>query len=116
MSDQIMTVQGSEVNSVNEYNVAQALDRMKLEYIYQYSFNGGNIRGGQIIDFLIEKPPSPIPLQVQGEYWHSASMDTELAMKNADVAQEFGVLLEIWGSDCETIEAAYDWCMNNIGV
>ena len=115
MSDQ-MLIQGNVAGSVNEYYVAQALDRMKLEYIYQYWFRGGMIRGGQVIDFLVQKPPRPIPLQVQGGYWHSAQQDPERAMKNAEIAQEFGEVKEIWEDECQDVDMAYSWLMENIGV
>ena len=64
-------VQGKMPDSVEEWRTALALDRLKIPYIFQYSVRGGKARrGGIVIDFLVLSPPLPIPVFVQGKYWH----------------------------------------------
>jgi len=68
-----MIIQGKQVDSQNEYWIAQALDQYKMGYQYQYSLFGGDLRGGVILDFLIDGP-RPIPVQVgKGGYWHAGN-------------------------------------------
>ena len=63
-------VQGTKA-SENEFNVALALEHLKLPYIFQYSFLGGKVqRGGFVADFLVITTPLSTPLWVHGEYWH----------------------------------------------
>ena len=63
-------IRGSEVDSINEYNVAMALERLNYDYEYQYWVGPPFLRGSQLIDFIVYSPPSLIPLQVYGAYWH----------------------------------------------
>lgn len=69
-SEQPMVVQGQTVDSKPEWYVALALQKLGVEFIYQYQVLGGNIRGGQIVDFLCMVPPASQAVQVYGEYWH----------------------------------------------
>jgi hypothetical protein len=67
-----MYIQGIKVGSLNEYNVASALEKMRMQFQYQYPILGGHwVRGGQVLDFLVDRQPLPVPVLVQGEYWHS---------------------------------------------
>jgi len=53
-----------------EYYVALALDKLKIDYTFQYSpwgFTG--VRGQYIVDFLLYNP-MPLPVEVFGEHWH----------------------------------------------
>lgn len=117
MSD--MTVQGQTAGSVNEYNVAQALNRLKLDYLYQYPIFGGRVRGGQVIDFLVQKPPKPIPVFIQGAYWHSGARGTEDVLKFEEINQRMGGQWErvvtIEEQECETVEQAYNAVLEKIG-
>ena len=61
--------------SKNEENVYMALESLKHDFAYQYDIMGGRSRrGGLVVDFLVYKAPLPVPINVQGAYWHSASM------------------------------------------
>ena len=72
----VQTVQGRQAGSKLEALVASVLDAMRFEYAYQVPFQGGSrVAGGQTIDFLIYKAPRPVPVYVQGGYWHSARQD-----------------------------------------
>lgn len=81
-------VHGVTVGSKEEARVAVALDKLKYEYDYQFQlFGGRNIRGGQVIDFIVQIPPKPVPIYVQGRYWHSEQMAPEDKLKIAMVDQ-----------------------------
>ena len=110
-SNEELIVHGIKVDSVNEYNVALGLDKMNLEYAYQYFLGGAGIRGSQIIDFLVYTDPKPTPLQIQGEYWHGGARGADEALKEADInARMRGTWAEvimIYEHECETEEEAF---------
>lgn len=71
-SDDPKPVKGIMPDSKEEYFTALALDKMRLDYDYQYQVEGGRqFRGGQIVDFMVWTAPLPTPIYVQGAYWHS---------------------------------------------
>lgn len=119
MSEQPMIVQGRQVDSVNEYNVAIALDRRKKEYIYQYPWRGGNMsRGGQVIDFLVLEPPQDIPVFVGAEgYWHTGSRAAEDDLKRAELngSRQFALAVDITEEESRTIEAALQAIAEKVG-
>lgn len=109
MTEETRLIQGKEPGSLNELRVANALDKYKIEYIYQYPIQGGyKVRGGQIIDFLLLHPWS-LPLQVFGEYWHEGELRGGATIGLAVLRSIFHrEPIVIWGSECETQEAADD--------
>lgn len=116
-----LVIQGQAAGSVNEWNVAQALNKMKVQYEYQYPvFGGTSTRGGQVIDFLLYVMPRPIPLYVQGEYWHNRKKETDDLYKMRMVEErfrgQFDPPMAIKESECETPEQAFDWLMREVGV
>ena len=105
-STQGMLVAGQQAGSVNEYNVAQALDRLKLDYSYQYSLDGGRfVRGGQVIDFLIWMPPRPMAVYVQS-YWHLGQRGLEDELKQAAAERHGFEVVEVWDYETMTPEDA----------
>lgn len=67
-------VQGIQTDSANEYYVSQVFDQLYGINSYQYQvpiMGGTSLRGGQVLDFLLDLAPLPIPVLVQGEYWHN---------------------------------------------
>ncbi|MHC4736071.1 MAG: hypothetical protein ACYTDW_16670, partial [Planctomycetota bacterium] len=48
--EEIGLVQGKQPGSRPEWWISKALDRYKINYIFQYEVFGGNQRGGLIID------------------------------------------------------------------
>lgn len=105
---QIGLIQGQTPDSVNEWFVAQALDKLRLQYYYQFVIDGGtSLRGGQTIDFLVQAA-GWIPVYVNGEYWHNARNDPELTIKLAAAEQEFGrrpIILE--EDETNTLDKAF---------
>lgn len=100
-------IQGKEADSTEEWYVSIALSRLKIPYVYQLPLFGGyGVRGGMIVDFLIENP-FPQALEVMGEYWHQGEMKARdrlrIAILNAYFKRETIIL---WGSELETVEQA----------
>jgi hypothetical protein len=104
-------IQGIKVGSLNEYNVAMALERMRLDFQYQHPIMGGHwIRGGQVLDFLVDRDPLPVPVNVQGEYWHAnpaAEAFREIAISAYGKGQ-WDELVKITEAESATFESAYD--------
>jgi len=95
-----------------ELYVARGLDKMNLEYAYQYYLGGASLRGSQIIDFLVYTDPKPVPLQIQGLYWHTGARAADEALKEADInARMRGTwadVIMIYENECSTEEDAFN--------
>lgn len=71
---EVQPIQGIMPDSKEEYWVALALDRLHLDYEFQYQlFGGRKYKGGQVIDFWVYTNPLPTPIFVQGWYFHYAT-------------------------------------------
>lgn len=119
--DEELTLNGIRVDSINEWNVGKALDKLNIEYAYQYFFGGGsNIRGGQIIDFLVYTVPKPTPLSVAGDYWHGGQYAQETELKesliNSKMRGTWNMAVVIWEHECETEEQAYNAVRTKLAV
>lgn len=97
--------------SKNEYNLALAFDAVNIPYRFQEAFQGGHrLRGGFVVDFIVDTPPLPIPVWVHGEYWHG----NERALKDQYQYALIFYLMRgelrkpeiVWGRECETYELA----------
>jgi len=96
--------------SLNEYNVAIALQKLELRFMFQVQLFGGKMRGGQVLDFLVWNP-FPIPLQVFGDYYHSGQLGADDNFNLKVIRNHYNVDVEIiWGSDSETPEDALSAC------
>ena len=105
-------IHGKSVGSTNELNVALALDKLDIDYKYQYQFGLPGVRGSQKIDFLAYTLPKPTPIFVHGEYWHTGKMATEDELKMIEIVSQmhnqwFEPVI-IWGKDSETIDQAFN--------
>lgn len=73
---EIQKVQGIMPDSKEEYWVALALYKLKIDFVFQYQlFGGRKYKGGQVIDFWIKTQPLPTPLFVQGWYFHYSTAE-----------------------------------------
>jgi hypothetical protein len=109
MLPQIMTVQGQQVDSINEWNLARAFDAEKIPYIFQYEVFGGNVRGGAIIDFLVQLPPMPTPVELKGSYWHESgrrSYDDILRDDQVENIPGFAPMVVFTDEETATVEIA----------
>jgi hypothetical protein len=97
--------------SLNEFNVARALEIVGLEFKFQLSVAGGRqLAFGIVVDFLVETAPLPTPVWVHGEYWHTGAQ-READLRHQDIVKEYmagGILepVEIWGDESDTIPRA----------
>jgi len=72
-------IHGVQAGSIPEWNVAQALDILKVRYQYQVPVGSGRrLRGGRVLDFLIYRPVRWLALMVNGRYWHTGKNTDEL--------------------------------------
>ena len=73
---EVQRVQGIMPDSKEEYWVALALYKLKIDFVFQYQlFGGRKYKGGQVIDFWIYTQPLPTPLFVQGWYFHYSTAE-----------------------------------------
>ena len=110
VEEQIGLIQGRVPQSKEEWWVAKALWRLKEEFIYQFEFFGGHIRGGQILDFLVHTVPFKTALDVKGEYWHRNEMTSEVRFNLFLLEAElhgWAVLEVLWGKDLPNEEETY---------
>ena len=111
-SDESLTIHGIKIDSLPELYVARGLDKMNLEFAYQYFLGGAGLRGSQIIDFLVYTDPKPVPLQIQGIYWHTGARAADEALKEADInARMRGTwadVIMIYENECSTEEDAFN--------
>lgn len=74
---------------------------------------GRSVKGGLVVDFVLYTP-LPIPIVVNGEYWHRND-DTEL-LELIKVQDAYGQEPKvIWGDDAETDEEARATVLRLIG-
>jgi len=104
------TVQGKVATSY-EFNVAWALDKLELPYMFQFAFFGGRaVRGGIVVDFLVLTNPLSTPVWVNGGFWHQGKRASEDSYQQAVlyfVARgELNRPVTLWDPDCRTKEAA----------
>ena len=104
------TVQDKRATSY-EYNVAWALDKLELPYMFQFAFFGGrSVRGGIVVDFLALTNPLSTPIWVNGGFWHRGKRATEDSYQQAllyFVARgELNRPITLWDEDCRTKEDA----------
>lgn len=107
---QDLVLQGHKA-SLNEYNVALALDELKIKYQFQEAFRGGHrLIGGIVVDFIVETKPLSTPVWVHGEYWHQherALKDRyQFALLFYLMRGELAKPVILWGGETETVEDA----------
>ena len=73
---EVQRVQGIMPDSKEEYWVALALYKLKIDFVFQYQlFGGRKYKGGQVVDFWVLTMPLPTPILVQGWYFHYATAE-----------------------------------------
>ena len=73
---EVKRVQGIMPDSKEEYWVALALYKLKIDFIFQYQlFGGRKYKGGQVVDFWVLTQPLPTPIFVQGWYFHYSTAE-----------------------------------------
>lgn len=117
---EVYKVHGKETDSINEFNVAMALDHYGVDYEFQYFFGLSSIKGSQILDFLVKTAPKPTPLNVQGTYWHEGPYAKEEVLKenavNIRMRGLWADIVLILEPECETIDDAIKVVGEKLGV
>lgn len=71
-----------------ELAIMEYLDRKRIKYIFQQWLLGGRIlKGGQVVDFIVQKNANWLVIEAQGNYWHTRGGSEE-----KDRAQAFALL------------------------
>ena len=93
-------VQGLTPASVEEWRVSQSLTKFGWDFVYQQAIAGGrNLRGGQVIDFLVMTVPKNTALYVQGEYWHGSKQQEKDEILQAFAFGPLQLLVEVVTGD-----------------
>jgi hypothetical protein len=105
-------VQGQIPRSKEEWRVANALWRLQIPFQYQVDFMGGsNVRGGQVIDFLVGTVPLPTPLYVQGSYFHPQKTRAQEVYNQQKVRRftrgSYAMPREVWDYELTNMNQAY---------
>lgn len=94
---EVLVIQGREADSKEEYRLAVALEKFKLEYEYQVYLWAGLY----IVDFVV-RTPVQVPVEVNGLYWHKPREDDD-ALRLTRLMQIFGVEpVVMWDYEMQT--------------
>jgi hypothetical protein len=101
-------LQGIIPGSRNEWHFGLALEKLRLNYIFQYQIGGRGERGSQRVDFLVMIAPASQACYIQGAYWHSTRTADEDRLKHAIAEHLFGRgnVHDFSEEETETVEAA----------
>jgi len=110
VQEEVPSVQGKQASSY-EYNVAWALEKTQIPYIFQFEFFGGrDVRGGLVVDFLALTHPLSTPIWCNGGFWHKGKRAAEDEYQQTllfFVARgELNRPVVLWDNDVNTKEAA----------
>lgn len=113
-------IHGVAPGSKEEYFVSIALEKFGWGFDYQVAFFGGKaVRGGQVVDFLVDTAPRRTPLQVYGEYWHgtlNAEKDRwQQILFASEYHGQFADAVIVMGSEVSTPELAEDTILKYFG-
>lgn len=101
-------INGIQARSILEWRVAKALWKLGLDFRYQHSlFGGTSRRGGYVLDFLVESAPEWIPLEVQGERWHTGGFASDEMIREALIEAYLGTEIRyVWENQLQSDEEA----------
>jgi len=114
-----LTIQGNQVGSVLEWNIAAALDLLKVSYNYQVAVFGGRfVPGGAVIDFEVFLVPTSVFVWAQGDYWHTRGNQEEEDMyMMARIEQELHKRnVEVWEHEALTVIQAMGTLKRELGL
>lgn len=77
--EEVKLINGQMPDSVEEYRVAKALWKLKLDFDFQWipPVYIARQRGSTVVDFLVKVPPRPVPLFIDGERWHRGPQEQQ---------------------------------------
>ena len=114
-------IQGILAKSREEWRVYKSLVMLKHRFIYQYQLFGGNVRGGQFVDFFVlTTVPFSTPVKVNGEHWHEGLQGSEDRLKDllleAELRGRANELVIFWGGELTTQEESDEVVTARIGA
>jgi hypothetical protein len=116
----VAEVQGRR-GSAEEERVAKALSKYGWEYEFQFEvFTITGVKGSYVVDFLITSTvPFSTPLEVFGEYWHSADISREDQLRLQRIEFELGPNINetviLFGKELQTQAAADEAVLRTVG-
>ena len=119
---EIKPVQNIMPDSKEEYWVALALYKLRLDFVFQRQVMGGRaVRGGQVVDFWVYTVPKPSILLVQGDYWHYNALNKyetllKIAYLQGNYIGEINGVYELLTSDMPTPDTAYQLVRRELRV
>jgi very-short-patch-repair endonuclease len=80
-----------------EIAFANVLDKLNLQFIFQYPFHGWSV------DFVLILPKLT-PVELNGDQWHTGRLGADDYIKEAVERNEFGILYILWWHETEDDE------------
>ena len=120
--DIIQPIQGIMPDSLGEYWISRALQRLNHRFIFQYRIlNTRNVKGAYVVDWLVlTTAPMSTPLEFFGEYWHSGQMGSNDRFRLSVIENHFqgraNPVEIIWSRDVLTKDDALDAVRGAVGV
>jgi len=114
-------IQGKTPGSVGEWYIANSLQKLRHEFIYQFQvFNITGVKGSFILDFfVVTTVPFSTPLEFFGEYFHSSEITRVDQQRLQRIEFELGPNINetqiIWGSEAQTQEDSDEVLRRKIG-
>ena len=117
--DDVGLVQGKSASDI-EMRVALSLEKFKWEFTFQAGVMGGRqVRGGQVVDFIVETKPLPTPLYVYGEYWHGNKQAERdklmIALLSSALHGAYAQPEIVWGEELATQEMSDETILRIFG-
>lgn len=100
------TFRGKDIDSKEEWWIIKVLLKLNRNFIYQYPVFGGYRRGGFIIDFFVEIPPTNLFIEFYGAYWHEGARGSDDDLRERIIENTLNIPVEgIYQSDAENEES-----------
>lgn len=115
----VAVVQGKGATDI-EARVAISLTKFGWDFQFQEGVMGGrSLRGGQVVDFMVQTLPLPTPLYVNGEYFHgSAVAERDKLLRDMLYSYMHGQInppVVVWGDQLQTQEESDKTILNLFG-
>ena len=91
VGDQEITelIQGKVPGSIQELWTSKALERLKVQFFYQYPVDAdmGRIRGSKFVDFMVVTVPLMTGIELFGGYWHEGELGADDRRRQTDIEE-----------------------------
>ena len=120
--DKIQPIQGIMPDSLGEYWISKALQKLGHRFIFQYRIlRLRGVKGSYVVDWLVlSTTPKATPLEFFGEYFHSGEMGSNDRFRLAVIENHFqgraNPVEIIWSTDVLTKEDAEAATRGAVGV